>query len=143
MWGAKFLRARAQGADFTFVQAQGADFRFAQAKRADFSYANAQGADFSGATFNSETRFTAAKFFLAAVKSCHFGGTEIRAAQVAGTFGDATTTLPDGMARPVHWPDWDLPLYDENDENDFDKQRRKWQRQGTAYVPPKKPGGKN
>ncbi|WP_372615318.1 pentapeptide repeat-containing protein [Aquicoccus sp.] len=51
-------------------------------------------------------------------------------------FGDASVTLPQGIDRPAHWPDWELP---HTGEHAFHTEWRKWQANPSNYTPPPKP----
>jgi len=52
------------------------------------------------------------------------------------TFGDASVILPEGMDRPAHWPDWEMPL---DGPHAFHPEWRKWQADPERYVPPPSP----
>lgn len=131
---ADFEDANAQGANFGHANAQGADFGHANAQGAYFRGASAQGADFWGATFDEGTDFSATKFLLVALKS-DISMLKLTQEQVNAAFGDGFTArhLPEGLTKPDHWPDWDMEVFE------FDDEWHKWQREGTAYTPPPKP----
>jgi len=63
---------------------------------------------------------------------------QISANQVKSTFGDASVILPEGMDRPAHWPDWELPL---SGDHAFDTEWEKWRADPDGYTPPPEPEG--
>ena len=50
--------------------------------------------------------------------------------QLNSAFGDGSTTLPAGMARPANWPQAGLRY------SNFLNEYRKWQENPTTYAPP-------
>ena len=128
--GAQMLRTQMQGADLFRAQMQGARLWGAQMQGATLWGAQMQGADLSGPEFDAETKFLGADLSGARIYSVDFSHTGISAKQLNSSFGDGSTTLPAGMARPAHWPqaklDWD----------DFDTEYRKWQENPATYAPP-------
>ena len=50
--------------------------------------------------------------------------------QLNSAFGDGSTTLPTGMARPAHWPQAELHY------GDFLYEYHKWRKNPAAYAPP-------
>jgi len=77
--GAHLRGATLRGAQLVAARLRGADLRSADLIGADLRDADLSGADLAGALF-------------------------LTRAQVDSARGDATTTLPAGMRRPVHWP---------------------------------------
>ena len=72
----------------------------------------------------------------AVLKSVDLTEVPINADQLNSMFGDASVRLPEGIAKPDHWPDWDLPT---GGDHDFSKEWRKWQADPAGYKPPPKP----
>ncbi|MEO1700749.1 MAG: pentapeptide repeat-containing protein [Pseudomonadota bacterium] len=142
--GADFSEAQAQGANFSFAHAQGANFSFAQAQGADFRFADAQGANFRLVRLDDETTFTAAEFYSAAVK-CDLSMVSLTQTQVSAAFGDEDTRLPDDITRPAHWPDWAMPAFsvERQDDLTFPDQWNKWKADPDNYTPPPKPEEKD
>jgi len=140
MQGARLQRAQMQGAGLTGAQMQGADlFRAqmqgarlwgAQMQGATLWRAQMQGADLDKTEFDAKTIFLGADLSGALIYSVDFSHTGISAKQLNSAFGDGSTTLPAGMARPAHWPQAEL------DWDDFDTEYRKWQENPTTYAPP-------
>jgi uncharacterized protein YjbI with pentapeptide repeats len=89
-----------------------------------------KGADLFRTEFDAETDFHGADLSGAQIYSVDFSHTGISAEQLNRAFGDGSTTLPAGMARPAHWPQAKL------DWEDFDNEYRKWQENPTTYAPP-------
>ena len=91
--GANLYRAELNGADCT-----GAELNGAWLEEAEFNGAMLKRANFTGA----DTKFAAVKS--TDLTTC----VDLSVDQVNSMFGDASTTLPDGMDRPQHWPQTDL-----------------------------------
>jgi len=136
MEGADFYKARMEGATLVFARMAGAvllealmqgggNFSYARMDGAEFSKARMEGADLTDATFEG-----------ASLKDVDCSDVKITAEQVKSTFGDASVILPEGVDRPAHWPDWELPFIG---DNSFDTEWRKWQADPEGYVPPQKP----
>ena len=83
-----------------------------------------------GATFDSSTDWTNATLQGASVQHCNFSATRIAYEQITTTFGDGSTALPAGMARPAHWPKATL------DWRGFYDEYYKWRENPGAYAPP-------
>jgi len=120
MQGARLWEAQMKGADLTEAQMQGATLWGAQM----------QGADLRKTEFDAETDFLGADLSGAQIYSVDFSHTGISAKQLNSAFGDGSTTLPAGMARPVHWPQAELEIIHFYDEY------HKWRKNPAAYTPP-------
>ena len=59
---------------------------------------------------------------------------QMSAKQIDSTFSDASVILPEGLPRPIHWPDKTLKL------GAVYTQWRKWRDNPKGYVPPPAPG---
>lgn len=130
MQGASLMGAQLQGASLTDAQMQGADLTGAQMQGADLTDAQMQGADLRQTEFDAETRFRGADLSGAQILSVDFSQTRISAEQLNSAFGDGSTALPAGMARPAHWPQAEL------DWSDFYDEYKKWRKNPAAYAPP-------
>ena len=117
---AKMQGARLQAAQMWRTQMQGADLKDAQM----------QGADLRKTEFDAETNFRGADLSGAQIRSVDFSQTRISAEQLNSAFGDGSTALPAGMARPAHWPQAEL------DWGDFYDEYHKWHENPGAYAPP-------
>lgn len=108
--------AHLQGAQMWRTQMQGARLWEAQMQGADLYRAQMQGADLRKTEFDAETDFLGADLSGAQIYSVDFSHTGISAKQLNSAFGDGSTTLPAGMARPAHWSQAELEIihfYDE------------------------------
>ncbi|MGA1025026.1 MAG: pentapeptide repeat-containing protein [Lutimaribacter sp.] len=112
--------ARLQGAHMWGAQMQGAHLWDAQML----------GADLSRTEFDAETDFHGADLSGAQIYSVDFSHTGISAKQLNSAFGDGSTTLPAGMARPAHWPQAELHY------GDFLYEYNKWRKNPATYAPP-------
>ena len=150
MEAATFSRAKLQGADLRAANMHGAiladsdltaafmfrvDLRDANLTRAKLeatvlNSAQISNAILDGATFDSITDWTNATLQGAAVQHCNFSATRIAYEQITTTFGDGSTALPAGMARPAHWPKATLGFFE------FDNEYNKWRENPAAYAPP-------
>ena len=83
------------------------------------------------ARMGSTTDLTNAVLHGARVWSVDFSDVPLSLVQIDQMFGDGTVTLPEGVTRPAHWPDWKL------DSRDFITEWRKWQADPENYTPPK------
>ena len=119
-----------QGARMWGTQMQGARLWDAQMKGADLTWAQMQGANLDKTEFDAETKFLGADLSGARIYSVDFSHTGISAEQLNSAFGDGSTTLPAGMARPAHWPQAELHY------GDFFYEYRKWQENPATYAPP-------
>lgn len=72
-----------------------------------------------------------------ALKDVRFSEGTIVDADFSIAFGDRSVLFPKGMNYPDHWPDWKLP--DDDSENGFVTQYRKWLANPATYKPPTKP----
>ena len=150
MQGASLTEAQLQGANLSAANMHGAiladsdltaafmfrvDLRDANLTRAKLestvlNSAQISNAILDGATFDSSTDWTNATLQGASVQHCNFSATRIAYEQITTTFGDGSTALPAGMARPAHWPQAELNFFE------FDNEYKKWHENPGAYAPP-------
>ena len=130
MQGARLWDAQMQGANLTWAQMQGANLMDAQMQGASLTKAQMQGADLRQTEFDAETNFRGADLSGAQIPSVDFSQPRISAEQLNSAFGDGSTALPAGMARPAHWPKAEL------DWGDFYDEYNKWHENPGAYAPP-------
>ncbi len=136
MEGAFLIGARMERADLGWVTMEGADLRRAQMEAADLSWTRVDGANLIGARMDGATDLMAVNTFGAAAQGVDWSKVNWTADQIKSMFGDASVTLPEGISRPAHWPDWELPS---RTENDFHTQWQKWLSNPDAYEPPENP----
>jgi uncharacterized protein YjbI with pentapeptide repeats len=138
MQGAILVGAKMQGAFLSHAQMQGAFLPLAKMQGADLKRAQMQGAHLMRAQMDPSTNLTAALLHGASLKKVD----ETTITQVLPyldqMFSDASVSLPEGTARPAHWPDWKLPL---DGPNAFDTQWKLWLSDPDGYKPPEKPAG--
>ena len=144
--GAELIRANLNGAfliDSALISAslwnakiEGAWLGGALLEGANINGARLQGSDLLGVRTNSFTKTQGTDFTGSALKRLVVGDTRYSSEQIQSMFGDASAILPEGMERPSHWPDWELPF---DDEHDFRTEWCKWQENPEAYRPPPKP----
>ncbi|SMX49447.1 pentapeptide repeat-containing protein [Maliponia aquimaris] len=148
--------ARMEKADLSGAWMEEADLRWARMEGADLRWARMEGAEFWGARImealrggawitwanlrearmDATTDLTAADVTSAAVRSVDFTTVSLSQDQINGLFGDASVTLPEGIAWPKHWPTWVLPW---DGAHAFDTEWRKWQADPQGYRPPPPP----
>ena len=92
--------ARMEGADLEAARMEGAYLREARMEGADLGGARMEFAKLGGARMEG-----------AALWDVDLSMVVITQEQVTSAFGDASVTLPEGMASPVHWPDWNVALF--------------------------------
>lgn len=144
MEGADLIDARMEGADMsgalmvgTFLTdtcMEGANLRNVRMQGARLIDARMDGADMSGARFDAWTLW-ANLFGAAVLQGVALIGVDLRATpiasdQVAQTFGDGRTKLPDTIPRPAHWPRARLGFVD------FPTELAKWRADPKNYIPP-------
>ncbi|OOY10965.1 hypothetical protein BMG00_14550 [Thioclava marina] len=118
---------------------QNADLSSAILSGARLNKTRMEGADLRRARMDTSTSLSAATFQGAALRDVDYHDVELTADQISAAFGDASVILPEGVPRPAHWPEWELPIFTDDDPNDFYTQWRKWQADPEAYVPPPPP----
>jgi hypothetical protein len=143
MEGAELYRAWMTGADLAEARMMGADFEEALIEGADLSLVRMEGAALSGALldrvlllaaqFSPATSVSATHLQYAALKKVDLSILDLSQEQIDAAFGDTSVTLPDGLVRPAHWPDWELAA-------NFHDEWRKWQADPAGYTPPPPPG---
>jgi uncharacterized protein YjbI with pentapeptide repeats len=124
--GADLVGAELQGANLEIAQLQGANLMLAKLQGANLLVAQLQGADLERARFDASTSLRGATLRGAAVRAVDFNNVAQIIDHIADVFGDATTTLPDGITPdqdtwPDHWPKQEL------DWQDFRDQWHAWQ----------------
>ncbi|MDR9427049.1 MAG: pentapeptide repeat-containing protein [Salibaculum sp.] len=167
MAGAYLSTARMEGAYLFMARMEGADLRRARMEGVVLSNAGMEGTYLSGACMDGaimrkipidganlewarmdgahlrEIRFSAATGFKDAIlrstalKKVDLSMLDVTQAQIDSAFGDASVTLPNGLVRPAHWPDWELAPFH---GPDFHDEWRKWQADPAGYTPPPPPG---
>nr|WP_249200509.1 pentapeptide repeat-containing protein [Thetidibacter halocola] len=136
MQGASLSEARMEGADLRLARMEGADLSEARMEGANLRLARMEGAVLRLARMQGITSLNAATFHGAAFKDVSLLTVPISEDQVKSAYGDASVTLPEGMAWPEKWPTWRLPF---DGEHGFYDQWRRWQADPTGYTPPPKP----
>lgn len=132
--GTRLSRANLERANLRGAKAQFVDFREANLGRASLVGTLLQGADLSRANLQS------ADLSKAELKAVRLDGSNLCGArlhdardlsqsQLQGAFGDAATTLPDGLERPGHWMNTHL------DEVGSVLEWRKWLSDPDGYTP--------
>ena len=138
--GARLTEAQMQGAVLWGAQLQEADLEEAQMQGAGLWLARLHGAVLAGARFNEQTDFTAATLRGAAVRSVDCSDVPQIAEHLQDMFGDASVTLPEGVAWPGHWPEYVLDGVVETEDGKladrFDYEWHKWRADPDAYEPP-------
>ena len=120
-----FDKAMIQGAHL-----QGAQMWRTQMQGARLQGAQMQGADLRGTEFDAEADFHGADLSGARIRFVDFSHTGISAKQLNSAFGNGSTALPAGMARPAHWPQAELEIID------FLYEYHKWRKNPATYAPP-------
>uniref|UniRef100_UPI003B516B6E pentapeptide repeat-containing protein n=1 Tax=Roseovarius indicus TaxID=540747 RepID=UPI003B516B6E len=141
--GARLTEAQMQGAVLWGAQLQEADLEEAQMQGAGLWLARLHGAVLAGVRVNEQTDFTAATLQGAAVTSVDCSDVPQIAEHLQDIFGDASVTLPEGVAWPKHWPEHMLYGVAETEDgkklNRFDFEWRKWRADPDTYLPPTAP----
>lgn len=120
---------------FVCADLRGASMEGAFMDRTDLKGANLAPAHFLQATlrnvyFDTETKWDDTQMQGTSLAHIDFSDTPISAAQIAVTFGDGSTILPEDMARPRHWPQQTLEWSEHGTEY------RKWLSNPDTYTPP-------
>ncbi|NYS23997.1 pentapeptide repeat-containing protein [Rhodobacteraceae bacterium 2376] len=136
MEGAVLLLARMEGALLGMARMEGADLSGARMEGADLKRARMEGAVLWGARMDSSTSLSAATLRGAALRWVDYSSVPLSEEQVRSCFGDASVIRPEGIAKPDHWPDWELPDFE---DHDFDTEWRNWQDNPDSYTPPPNP----
>ena len=126
--GAILSGAHLQGANLNKANLQGAILSGANLQQAELYGANWQGAVLIGANLQ-RTYLRGVDLHWAKLAKAEI----LTQNQINDAFGDAATTLPAGLNRPAHWPDWELDILEHN------REWKKWQENPTTYTPPPKP----
>ncbi|MBL4917139.1 pentapeptide repeat-containing protein [Szabonella alba] len=136
MEGADLDQARMEGANLWGARMKGAFLFEARMEGARLGEARMEGAFLLWAQMDQNTSLNATTLRGAALKDVDYRAVAISEAQVNSTFGDASVKLPEGIPRPDHWPDWQLPA---DYEPAYETEWQKWQSDPDAYHPPPKP----
>jgi hypothetical protein len=141
--GADLRKARMEGAYFTGTSMNGAGIIDAQMAGADFLVARMEGAILDGARMDraflmgarmdARTSMEGVNLLNAAARDLDLSSVPILPDQITSMFGDASVILPMGIARPSHWPTFDL------DPETFGTEYQEWLADPDAYTPPPPP----
>lgn len=147
--GANLYRASAPAAQFNGALMPLAELRLICLHGANLRFCRLQGGNLINADLTQsslvEARIQFADLFSSKIgavlrganlRHTNLQGKFVTTVSLGQTFGDASVTLPEGITRPAHWPDWTLP---DAGENSFITQWRKWQTNPAAYTPPDPP----
>jgi uncharacterized protein YjbI with pentapeptide repeats len=138
MKGADLYKARMEGGNLGWARMEGADLRQVQMEGANVMCARMEGTDLRRARMKGVKHPDRALLRGAALSDLNCSGVRFSQAQVDETFGDASVILPEGIIRPAHWPNWELPSMG---EHAFDTEWRKWRDDPDGYTPPPEPEG--
>ncbi|HKL68906.1 pentapeptide repeat-containing protein [Salibaculum sp.] len=127
-----------QAADLRALALSGANLSEARMEGADLFQARMEGAILWKARMEGAENLTAALLRAAALRFFDYSSVPFTQEQVNAMFGDASVTLPEGIARPDKWPACELPW---GGEHAFDTEWRKWRADPDGYTPPPSPGG--
>ncbi|PKP81108.1 MAG: hypothetical protein CVT80_13895 [Alphaproteobacteria bacterium HGW-Alphaproteobacteria-2] len=138
MEGARLGNARLMDAFLLGVSLEGAKLDRTRMQDASLFGARLDAALLEKVEMNSRTDLMGATLRGAALRVLNLSEFFLAADQINSAFGDASVTLPEGIARPAHWPVWELPPY--YGLHDFDTEWRQWRADPAAYTPPPPPG---
>lgn len=110
-----------------------ADLRGARMEGTNLFRARMEGAVLSEEQMEGAKNLDRALLRGAALRFFDYSDVPFTQEQITAMFGDASVTLPEGMDRPAHWPDWKLPS---QGDHAFSNQWRKWRDDPEGYVPP-------
>lgn len=105
----------------------------------DVEEARMDGAYLSGTRMKAVENLGSVTFALAAARNIDLSIPELSHRQIDEMFGDASVTLPKGLVRPGHWPDWVLPM---DGEKIYESELSKWRAYSDTYEtyePPRRP----
>ncbi len=134
--GAELSFSRMEGADLTRAHMDGAVLDGTRLEGTNLFKANMQRVEFCYTRVNNATNLRGANLRMAAIMASYWSEVRIAPFRIHDMFGDASVTLPEDIARPAHWPDWELPSIG---EHAFHTEWREWQDKGENYTPPPKP----
>lgn len=141
---ANFTSSQIQGASFLETVISSADLNNAAAQGASFDQAFAYRASFAGTHFDMYTSWDDACLD-GSVFWARLNNTSISQRQLKTVFAEKMTasSLPESAVKPAHWPDVSLyPTPEEDgDGQSLNAEWQKWQREGGAYIPPKRRSG--
>jgi hypothetical protein len=127
-----------RNADLMGAQLEGANLWQARMEGAVLVQARMEGADLREARMEGAENLSEALLRGASLRFSDYSNVPFAQKQVNDMFGDVSVILSEGLDRPAHWPDWDLPW---SGEYGFGTQWRKWQADPEGYRPPPKPEG--
>lgn len=138
MQGAILDLARMEGASLDQARMEGAHLTMARMEGASLDEARMEGASLDGVRMNAFTVLSGTSFAMARFRNIDLSQIRLIPGQIAPAFGDATVTLPGGIAPghpgwPAHWPVWKLP---DLGAHAFDAEWEKWRANPAAYRPP-------
>ncbi|MFD1510593.1 pentapeptide repeat-containing protein, partial [Lacimonas salitolerans] len=136
MQGTNFERARLEGADLNMALMDEANLSRARLQGASLSTSQLKGTNLKRIRMDEDTFIKDATFQGACLQYADEATARKLAQHCEQIFADGTVTLPNGIGRPAHWPDWELP---NTGPHAFDTEWRKWQANPAAYTPPPKP----
>ncbi|MFZ1468299.1 MAG: pentapeptide repeat-containing protein, partial [Paracoccaceae bacterium] len=128
--GVDLFGARTQGAILTNARMEGACLTLAMIEGTDFRRVRMEGADLNFARMDGRTILYGAVFQGSGARDVNYSNVRVTADQITSMFGDGSVILPEGMARPAHWPEGKL------DWDDFQTEWRNWQADPEQYRPP-------
>ena len=141
--GATLRGVRITGADMRGTRINGADLRGAKMEAVNLGATQMEATELHGAKLDLAnlrsvvmdgcTSFAGATLQCALLCRVNFEAVQMSAKQIDSTFGDASVILPEGLPRPIHWPDKTLKL------GAVYTEWRKWRDDPEGYVPPPAP----
>ena len=138
--------ARLEGANLGWAQLEcanlggalmaDAELYKANLRRADVRLAQMTGVSLCRAVMTGVTSAPSATFHGVLFKDVDLTGLPLSQVPIDQSYGDTSVILPAGIMRPPHWPDWDVPVF----ENDgILTQWRLWRDCTVGYKPPRHP----
>jgi uncharacterized protein YjbI with pentapeptide repeats len=107
---ASLVEANLEGAKLYGAHLEGARLNASNLKRADFQFAHLEGADLRHGLQSKQTDLEGTNLDNAHLDNARLERADLREAvglsesQLMKAFGNASTRLPEGIARPSHWP---------------------------------------
>lgn len=134
--GANLRGARMEGVDLWMARMDGSYLGAVRMEGANLGLARMDGANLAKVRMETVEHLEAVGVAGAALRSIDLSLLDFEPSQILGAFGDASVTMPEGIAPPAHWPKWELP---DLGRNDFLGEWKKWQADPKGYVPPPRP----
>ncbi|MGB0961054.1 MAG: pentapeptide repeat-containing protein, partial [Halocynthiibacter sp.] len=101
---ANLISAKLQGADLWDTSLRGAHLWRAKLQGVRIEGTKLQGANLMNAELDVDTLFRPEFPIQLAWKNIDISDIEVSKDHIQSTYGDASVTLPNGIARPSHWP---------------------------------------